>query len=106
MAQTVGYYYKGERCRTEWIVVTCCCIYKHHLVPSLISCRKSDSIRPREQNTQVNDKSNIQEVASGGDEGCGSATSLVMTIAATIIGQYPPDHNMSDAYRPSGWAAL
>jgi hypothetical protein len=69
MAQTVGYNYKGGRCGAEWMVVPCCCIYKHHLVPSLISCRKLDPIRPREQNTQVNDKSNIQEVASGGDEG-------------------------------------
>ena len=45
-------------------------------------------------------------MVSGGDEGSGSATSLVMTIAATIIGQHPPNYNMSDAYYPSGWAAL
>ena len=53
----------------------------------------SDPITP-----QVNDKSNIQEVVSGRDAGCGSATSLVITITATIIGQHPPDHNMSDIY--------
>jgi len=89
----------------HWTLSISISTYKHCL-PSLISCIKSDSIRPCEQNTQVNDKSNIQEVASGRDMGCGSATSLVMTIAATIIGQHPPNHNMSDAYRLSGWALL
>jgi hypothetical protein len=80
----------------HWTLSISISTYKHRL-PSLISCRKSDSVRPPEQNTQVNDKSNIQEVASGEDEGRGSATSPAMTIAATIIDQHPPDHNMSDA---------
>ena len=79
--------------------------YKYRSL-SLVSCRKSDSVRPREQKTQVNDELDIQEVASGRDAGCGSATSLVMTTAATIIGQRPQNHNMSDAYRPLGWASL
>jgi hypothetical protein len=57
--------------------------YKHRL-PTLISRRKADAVRPREQNTQV-DKLNLQEVASGG----GSAASLVMTMTLTIIGQHP-----------------
>jgi hypothetical protein len=95
MAQTVGHYYKLRVSISTYI-----------RLPSLVSCRKSDSVRSREQMTQVIDNSNIQEVASGGDAGCGSAASLIMTIAATIIGQHPPNHNMSDAYCPSGWAAL
>ena len=85
-----------------WTLSISISTHKHRL-PSLISCRNSYTTRPCEQNAHVNDKSNIQEVASGGDEGCGTATSLIMTIAATIIGQHPPNHNMSDAYRPSGW---
>lgn len=52
---------------------------------------------------QVN-KSNDQEVASDGDEDYASATSLVMTMAATIIGQNPQNHHMRCV--PSGWAAL
>ena len=71
--------------------------YKYRSL-SLVSCRKSDSVGPREQKTQVNDELDIQEVASGRDAGCGSAISLVITITATIIGQHPPDHNMSDIY--------
>ena len=62
-------------------------------------------VRSRKQKTKVNDKSNIQGVESG-DEGCGSAASLTMTTAATIIGQHPIKHNMADAYCPLGWAAL
>jgi hypothetical protein len=76
--------------------------YKHRL-PSLISCRKSDFVKPREQITQVNDKSTSQEVTSGGDAGCDSAVSWGMAIAATIIGQHPLNHNMLYAYYPSGW---
>ena len=85
----------------NWTLSVSKSTYEHRL-PSLISRRKSDSVRPQHIG-QLNVKSNIQEVASGGDEGCGSATSLVMTIAATIvIGQHPPNHNMSDVYCPSG----
>ena len=70
------------------------------ITPSLVSSPVNLENRTP---SDLKDKSNIQEVASGGDEGCGTATSLIMTIAATIIGQHPPNHNMSDAYRPSGW---
>jgi hypothetical protein len=51
--------------------------------------RESNSVRPHELNTQVDDKLNVQEVASVGDEGCGSATSSVMTIVAKRIDQHP-----------------
>jgi len=64
-----------------------------------------NSVRLRKQDAQVNGKSNIQEAASGSDEGCGSATSLVMAI---VIGKHPRKTNMSDAYSHclKGWAAL
>ena len=69
-----------------------------HILNTVYLVSSSDSVTPREQNTQVNDELDIQEVASGRDAGCGSAISLVITITATIIGQHPPDHNMSDIY--------
>ena len=117
MAQTVAYYYKGEIQETQnrkRLVVPRCSAYDgpeglmsyvtkvsspgflqctlQHRLPSLISCRKLDFVRPREQNTQVNDKSKIQ--ASSGAEGCSSATSLVITIAATTIGQHPKSQHV------------
>ena len=85
----------------HWTLSISISTYKHRL-PSLASYRKSDSVRPHEQNTQVNDKSNIQGVAPGVEEGCGSTTTLAMTIAAAIIGEHPLNHNIKDAYCPSG----
>jgi len=76
MAQTVGHYYKLRVFTSTYI----------HRLPSLVSCKKSDSVRPREQITQVVDNSNIQEVASGRDAGCGSAALLVMTIMSVRVG--------------------
>jgi hypothetical protein len=78
---------------SHWTMSVSVSTYKHRL-PSLISRRNSDSVRPQHTGQcQVRPPVGMRDA-------------LVMAIAGTIIGQHPPNHNMSDTHCPSEWVAL